>query len=116
MDPLGYAAKFDPFLSLAQSKERKGSNFAIWQYCCQALRDDPAVAAGDGGAARALPRDAAAPPARPAPPAAAVGAARPRAGVLGVAEHTRAADSEPGGGESAGSQMNTDSATTKKWS
>ena len=83
-----------------------------------ALRDDPAVAAGDGGAARALPRDAAAaaPPARPAPSAAAVGAARPRAGVLGVAEHTRAADSEPGGGESAGSQMNTDGATTKKWS
>ena len=37
---LRYAAKFDPFLSLdcapkpstlAQSKERKGSNFAIWQ-------------------------------------------------------------------------------------
>ena len=41
--PLRYAAKFDPFLSLdcaptpstlAQSKERKGSNFAIWQHCC----------------------------------------------------------------------------------
>ena len=40
MAPLRYAAKFDPFLSLdcaptpstlAQSKERKGSNFAIWQ-------------------------------------------------------------------------------------
>ena len=40
MAPLGYAAKFDPFLSLdgtptpstlAPSKERKGSNFAIWQ-------------------------------------------------------------------------------------
>ena len=40
MAPLCYAAKFDPFLSLdcaptpstlAQSKERKGSNFAIWQ-------------------------------------------------------------------------------------
>ena len=39
---LRYAAKFDPFLSLdcaptpstlAQSKERKGSNFAIWQPC-----------------------------------------------------------------------------------
>ena len=37
-------AKFDPFLSLecaptpstlAQSKERKGSNFAIWQHCVQ---------------------------------------------------------------------------------
>ena len=40
MAPLRYAAKFDPFLSLdcaptpstlVQSKERKGSNFAIWQ-------------------------------------------------------------------------------------
>ena len=40
MAPLRYAAKFDPFLSLdcaptpstlAQYKERKGSNFAIWQ-------------------------------------------------------------------------------------
>ena len=40
MAPLRCAAKFDPFLSLdcapapstlAQSKERKGSNFAIWQ-------------------------------------------------------------------------------------
>ena len=40
MAPLRYAAKFDPFLSLdcaptpstlAQSKERKGSNFAIWR-------------------------------------------------------------------------------------
>ena len=40
MAPLCYAAKFDPFLSLdfaptpstlAQSKERKGSNVAIWQ-------------------------------------------------------------------------------------
>ena len=41
MAPLRYAAIFDPFLSLdcpvlmpstlAQSKERKGSNFAIWQ-------------------------------------------------------------------------------------
>ena len=40
MAPLRYAAKFDPFLSLdcaptpstlAQSKERKGSNFAIWK-------------------------------------------------------------------------------------
>ena len=44
MAPLRYAAKFDPFLSLdcaptpstlAQSKERKGSNFAIWQPCEQ---------------------------------------------------------------------------------
>ena len=41
------AAKFDPFLSLdyvpmpstlAQSKERKGSNFAIWQPCFQEWR------------------------------------------------------------------------------
>ena len=41
-------AKFDPFLSLdcaptpstlAQSKERKGSNFAIWQPCRQAVDD-----------------------------------------------------------------------------
>ena len=40
MAPLRYAAKCDPFLSLdcattpstlAQSKERKGSNFALWQ-------------------------------------------------------------------------------------
>ena len=40
MAPLRYTAKLDPFLSLdcapttstlAQSKERKGSNFAIWQ-------------------------------------------------------------------------------------
>ena len=36
--PLCYAAKFDPFLSLdcaprpPPSKERKGSNFAIWQH------------------------------------------------------------------------------------
>ena len=46
MAPLRYAAKFDPFLSLdcaptpstlAQSKERKGSNFAIWQPREQAL-------------------------------------------------------------------------------
>ena len=42
MAPLHYAAKFDPFFSLdcspmpsilAQSKETKGSNFAIWQPC-----------------------------------------------------------------------------------
>ena len=42
MAPLRCAAKFDPFLSLdcapqpttpAQSKERKGSHFAIWQHC-----------------------------------------------------------------------------------
>ena len=41
MAPLRYTAKFDPFLSLdcaptpstlAQSKERKGSSFAIWQH------------------------------------------------------------------------------------
>ena len=44
---LRYAAKFDPFLSLdcaptpstlAQSKERKGSNFAIWQPCEQGVK------------------------------------------------------------------------------
>ena len=44
MAPLRYTAKFDPFLSLdctptpstlAQSKERKGSNFAIWQHWAQ---------------------------------------------------------------------------------
>ena len=42
MAPLHYSAKFDPFLSLdcafkpstlAQSKERKGSNYAICQPC-----------------------------------------------------------------------------------
>ena len=45
MAPLRCAAKLDPFLSLdcaptpstlAQSKERKGSNFAIWQPWCRA--------------------------------------------------------------------------------
>ena len=48
MAPLRCAAKFDPFLSLdctptpstlVQSKERKGSNFAIWQPCLQVWRD-----------------------------------------------------------------------------
>ena len=47
MASLRCAAKFDPFLSLdcaptpstlAQSKERKGSNFAIWQPCLQVPR------------------------------------------------------------------------------
>ena len=47
MAQLRYAAKFDPFLSLdyaptpsapAQSKERKGSNFAIWQHRLQEIR------------------------------------------------------------------------------
>ena len=50
MAPLHYAATFDPFLSLdcaptpssastlAQSKERKGSNFAIWQPWCVCTR------------------------------------------------------------------------------
>ena len=41
MAPLRCAAKFDPCLSLdcapPQSKERKGSNFAIWQPC---LKDE----------------------------------------------------------------------------
>ena len=45
MAPLRCAAKLDPFLSLdcapapstlSQSKERKGSNFAIWQPCLRA--------------------------------------------------------------------------------
>ena len=48
MAPLRRAAKFDPFLSLdcaptpstlAQSKERKGSNFAIWQPWRQVHQD-----------------------------------------------------------------------------
>ena len=58
MAPLRYAAKFDPFLSLdcastlsalAQSKERKGSNFAIrqpWQVPVVAAINGPAVGAG----------------------------------------------------------------------
>ena len=46
MAPLRCAAKLNPFLSLdctptpstlAQSKERKGSNFAIWQPCLQVI-------------------------------------------------------------------------------
>ena len=54
MAPLRYAAKFDPFLSLdctptpstlAQSKERKGSNFAIWQHW-------PAIRSGAAGPSR----------------------------------------------------------------
>ena len=49
MTPLRYAAKFDTFLSLdcaptpstlVQFKERKGSNFAIWQPCVKVLRAD----------------------------------------------------------------------------
>ena len=45
-----YAAKFDPFLSLdcapapstlAQSRERKGSNYAIWQHCPRARGHEP---------------------------------------------------------------------------
>ena len=48
MAPLRCAAKFDPFLSfdcaptpstLTQSKERKGSHFAIWQPCHQGRRE-----------------------------------------------------------------------------
>ena len=51
MAPLRCPAKLDPFLSLdcaptpstlAQSKERKGSNFAIWQPCDKASRQVPA--------------------------------------------------------------------------
>ena len=49
MAPLRCAAKLDPFLSLdcaptpstlAQSKERKGSNFAIWQPCTDRVRTE----------------------------------------------------------------------------
>ena len=48
MAPLRCAAEFDPFLSLdcaptpstlVQSKERKGSNFAIWQPWLQGVYD-----------------------------------------------------------------------------
>ena len=60
---LRYATKFDPFLSLdcaptpstlAQSKERKGSNFAIWQPCyrgggCADCIEFIAYDAGGGG-------------------------------------------------------------------
>ena len=59
--------KFDPFLSLdwarvegvgAQSKERKGSNFAIWQHCFQFEMSDggevePATSAAATAAAAA---------------------------------------------------------------
>ena len=57
MASLRYAAKFDPFLSLdcaptpstlAQSKERKGSNLAIWQPCETTTR--AAAAAGTAAA------------------------------------------------------------------
>ena len=56
MAPLRCAAKFDPFLSLdcaptpstlAQSKERKGSNFAIWQPCRGVTSAAPSVAKVD---------------------------------------------------------------------
>ena len=56
MAPLCCAAKFDPFLSLectptpstlAQSKERKGSNFAIWQPC-RRVREGGAGDPGEG--------------------------------------------------------------------
>ena len=36
MAPLCYAVKFDPFHSLDCAKERKESNFAIWQHCSRA--------------------------------------------------------------------------------
>ena len=54
MAPLCYAAKFVPFLSLdcaptpstlVQSKERKGSNFAIWQPCSK--EEESSVVSGD---------------------------------------------------------------------
>ena len=63
MAPLRYAAKFDPFLSLdcaptpstlAQSKETKGSNFAIWQPCGQGAPPDPGRRLGLPGAAAGL--------------------------------------------------------------
>ena len=73
----------------------------------QALRDDPSLASGARPAA--LPGDAAPaaarPARRPAAPASAGPAPLAPGGLLGVAEHTRAADSEPGGGKSARSQM-----------
>ena len=59
MAPLRYAAKLDPFLSLdcaptpsilAQSKERKGSHFAIWQHRYAEPRGaaaDPHLAGGE---------------------------------------------------------------------
>ena len=59
MAPLRCAAKFDPFLSLdcaptpstlAQSKERKGSNFAILQPCIK-VEEEEMVAADDEDAA-----------------------------------------------------------------
>ena len=64
MAPLCFAAKFDPFLSLdcaptpstlAQSKERKGSNFAIWQPCLElGVLVDPLVQFPSGHVPEAL--------------------------------------------------------------
>ena len=57
MAPLRYAAKFDPFLSLdcapkpstlAQSKERKRSNFAIWQHWIQDMEHGGSSGGGGG--------------------------------------------------------------------
>ena len=64
MAPLRYTAKFDPFLSLdcaptpstlAQSKERKGSTFAIWKHCVPERPvgdDDGVVELSEGVGAR----------------------------------------------------------------
>ena len=70
MDLLRYAAKFDPFLPLdcarvegvgAQSKERKGSNFAIWQPCRQehwrAVGQRPRLRVHRAGRVRGLRHD-----------------------------------------------------------
>ena len=60
MAPLHYASKFNPFLSLEcapcpppwrnpsfESKERKGSNFAIWQHCFQTHTTPVLLACGE---------------------------------------------------------------------
>ena len=66
MAPLRCAAKFDPFLSLdcaptpstlPQSKERKGSNFAIWQPCHQGVSRNPNAAAAASSATAVFHED-----------------------------------------------------------
>ena len=63
MAPLRYVAKFDPFLSLdcaptpsilAQSKERKGSNFAIWQPCLKEREVVNSISSVEGAMAEVL--------------------------------------------------------------
>ena len=65
MAPLHYAAKFNPFFpwlapsTLAQSKERKGSNFAIWQPCCKEEEREDGVDENDeedGNSIAAIPK------------------------------------------------------------